>query len=182
MLALLILAIGLAMDAFAVSLVRGATGHRSVARALELGFAFGLAQGLMPLLGWAAGAALGDTFRAIDHWIAFGLLGVLGGRMVWEALASGEATPASHSRLLGLVTAAFATSVDAAAAGLTLNLFGLAIPTACAVIGLTTAVLCTLGYLVGGRVPGRSSTTAELLGGFILVALGIKILIEHLSA
>ena len=182
MLALAILAIGLAMDAFAVSLVRGATGARHILRALELGFAFGLAQGLMPLLGWAAGEAFGDTFRSFDHWIAFGLLGLLGGKMVREALSAGDEPPASHGRLLGLVTAAFATSIDAAAAGLTLSLFGLAIPTACLVIGLTTALLCTLGYLAGARVSGRSGASAELLGGIILIALGIKILVEHLSA
>jgi manganese efflux pump family protein len=135
----------------------------------------------MPLLGWAAGEALGDAFRAVDHWIAFGLLGLLGGRMVWEALSSGDEPPVSHGRLLGLGTAAFATSIDAAAAGLTLSLFGLAIPTACAVIGLVTALLCTLGYLAGSRVSGRIGSAAELLGGFVLVALGIKILIEHLS-
>jgi len=183
MLALLFLSLGLAMDAFAVSLVRGSVGEKSAARAIELGLAFGVAQGLMPLLGWALGMAFGTMFQAVDHWIAFGLLALLGGRMLWEALSEGEESPAGmHSRLFGLATAALATSVDAAAAGLTLSLFGLAIPTACIVIGATTALLCIAGYWLGSRVSGRVGKLAEIFGGLVLIGLGLKILIQHLTA
>lgn len=182
MLALLVLSIGLAMDAFAVSLVRGSVGERSAVRAAELGLAFGLAQGLMPLLGWALADTLGGTFRAYDHWIAFTLLAVLGGRMLMEAFSADEEhKPGTHSRLLGLATAAFATSIDAAAAGMTFSLLGMSVPVACLTIGATTAVLCSAGYLLGSRVPERMGNLAEVLGGLVLIGLGIKILLEHLA-
>ena len=180
MLALLVLSLGLAMDAFAVSLVRGSVGERSAVRAAELGLAFGAAQGLMPLLGWA----LADTFEGAleDAGAAGAVLAVLGGRMLTEAFsADEERKPGEHSRLLGLATAAFATSIDAAAAGMTFNLLGLAVPVACLTIGATTAVLCTAGYLLGSRVPERMGKMAEVLGGLVLIGLGVRILLEHLA-
>ena len=171
------------MDAFAVSLVRGSTGPRSLSRALEMGLAFGLAQGLMPLLGWGLGLAFTDAFRRFDHWIAFSLLVVLGGRMLVEALSSqGDTAAGHHGRLLGLLTAAFATSVDAAAAGLALPMLGTSIPLACATIGATTALLCTAGYIAGAHASQRAGKGAEFLGGLVLIGLGIKILVEHLTA
>ena len=182
MLALLVLSLGLAMDAFAVSLVRGSVGERSAVRAAELGLAFGAAQGLMPLLGWALADTFEGAFQAVDHWIAFILLAVLGGRMLLEAFSADEERKAGeHSRLLGLATAAFATSIDAAAAGMTFNLLGLAVPVACLTIGATTAVLCTAGYLLGSRVPERMGKMAEVLGGLVLIGLGVRILLEHLA-
>lgn len=181
MLALFALAFALAMDAFAVSLVRGCTGDRSWLRAIELGLIFGLAQGLMPLLGWAVGEAFGSSFRSFDHWIAFLLLSLLGGRMAFEALSKGEPTNVGHhGRWLGLLTAAFATSIDAAAAGLTLPLFGIWLPTACLIIGATTAFLCAFGYLAASFVGVRAGKAAELLGGLVLIALGLRILVTHL--
>jgi putative Mn2+ efflux pump MntP len=180
MLALLALSGGLAMDAFAVSLIRGSTGGRGLLRALELGVAFGIAQGVMPLIGWALGASFGDTFKAVDHWIAFALLGFLGGKLLVEGFSGeGEAEAPRHGRLLGLLTAAFATSIDAAAAGLTLPMFGAPIPAACLAIGGTTAVLCTLGYVLGAHASERAGKRAEVIGGVVLIAVGIKILIEH---
>ena len=180
--ALFILSIALAMDAFAVSLVRGSVGQRSVARAAELGAAFGLAQGLMPLLGWALADLLGDLFTVVDHWVAFILLSVLGWRMLRESFAPPDGpSPGEHSHLLGLATAAFATSIDAAAAGVTFDLLGLSVPLACLTIGATTALLCTAGYLVGGRVPERLGKRAEFVGGLVLIGLGLKILLEHLA-
>ena len=182
MLSLIILSLGLAMDAFTVSLVRGSVGEQRFIRAAELGIAFGLAQGLMPLLGWGLGVVFAGTFQSIDHWIAFGLLVVLGGRMLMEAASSDEeTTPGDHSRVFGLMIAAVATSVDAAAAGLTLPVLGVLIPLACLTIGVTTAALCTVGYLLGSRVPKRTGKRAELFGGLVLIALGFKILVDHLA-
>ena len=181
MFALLVLSVGLAMDAFAVSLVRGSVGERRFVRAAELGLAFGLAQGLMPLVGWGLADALGEAFKAFDHWIAFVLLSVLGGRMLFEAFSPPEgAQVGRHSRLLGLAIAAFATSIDAGAAGITFDLFGFVVPLACLAIGATTAVLCTAGYMLGARVPGQLGKKAEILGGLVLIALGTRILITHL--
>lgn len=182
MLALLILSVGLAMDAFAVSLVRGSVGERSAVRALELGLAFGLAQGLMPLLGWALADTFHGTFEAIDHWIAFVLLAVLGGRMLMEAFSADEDRKVGeHSRLFGLAVAAFATSIDAAAAGMTFTLLGVAVPIACLTIGATTAVLCSAGYVLGSRVPEHWGKVAEIVGGLVLIGLGVRILVEHLA-
>lgn len=183
MIALLFLSLGLAMDAFAVSLARGAGGDHRMVRALELGLLFGLAQGLMPLLGWSLGLVFTETFKTFDHWIAFVLLAGLGGRMLFEAATGGEETAiGSHGRWLALLLSAVATSVDAAAAGLTLPLLGASIPVACATIGLTTAVLCTVGYMVGAHASRTVGKAAELAGGAILIGLGVKILIEHLAA
>ena len=182
MFALLILSVGLAMDAVAVSLVRGTVGQRRLLPALELGAAFGLAQGVMPLLGWALSEAFGAAFESVDHWIAFALLSVLGARMFWEAFQESEPPPAGPLRLLALATAALATSIDAAAAGLTFGVLDVSVPVACLTIGATTAVLCTIGYLAGSQVSGRAGKWAEVLGGAVLIGLGVKILLEHLGA
>lgn len=178
------LSIGLAMDAFAVSLVRGSVGDRRLVRALELGFAFGLAQGIMPLIGWGLGWAFAGSFKFYDHWIAFLLLGLLGGRMLFEALTGDDddGVISSHSRFLGLAVAAFATSIDAAAAGLTLALLDTTVPVSCLIIGCTTAALCTLGYWLGGRVSRRGRKVSELVGGLVLIGLGTRILFDHLSS
>jgi manganese efflux pump family protein len=181
MLALLVLSVGLAMDAVAVSLVRGAIGERRLLPALELGGAFGLAQGVMPLLGWGLSQALGTAFERVDHWIAFALLSGLGARMLWQASKPDAPPAAGPLRLLGLATAAFATSIDAAAAGLTFGVLEVSVTAACLTIGGTTAVLCTAGYLVGSQVSGRTGKWAEGLGGAVLIALGVKILAEHLA-
>ena len=183
MIALLVLSVGLAMDAFAVSLVRGSVGQRSAIRSLEIGAAFGLAQGIMPLIGWGLGRAFEGEIETFDHWIAFALLLVLGIRMLREALADEEgAEPPLRDHFLGLATAALATSIDAAAAGLTLPLLGVPITLACLTIGATTAVLCTIGYAIGSRSTGTLGKRAEIVGGLVLIGLGFKILIEHLSA
>lgn len=182
---LVLLALALSADAFAVALVRGAAGEHSLARALETGLAFGLAQALMPLLGWGAGVALAGWIEAIDHWIAFVLLAGLGLRMLYAAFsgtgedgATGQADPGS---LLGLFAAAVATSIDAAAAGLTLDLFGLPVWQSCLIIGVVTALVCVPGYWFASRIGGRLGRIAEAGGGVMLVGLGAKILLEHLA-
>ncbi|MFA9200369.1 MAG: manganese efflux pump MntP family protein [Cypionkella sp.] len=183
MLALAILALGLAMDAVAVAVARGAAGEPGARRALEVGAAFGIAQGLMPLVGWGLGVALAGAIAAFDHWIAFALLTVLGLRMIREALRgpdAGGGSAASHYG--GLAAASVATSVDAAAAGIALPLLGQPIALACLIIGGTTGVLCVVAYGLGGRAGARIGARAELLGGLVLIALGGKILVEHLGA
>ena len=154
MTALFLLALALAADAFAVSIARGAGGPHSLTRALETGLAFGAAQGIMPLLGWGLGALFAGWLAAIDHWIAFGLLTVLGGRMLMAARSDEDEAddgvePAGISRrahLLALFAAAVATSIDAAAAGLTLDLFGLPVWLSCLLIALVTGAVCVPGY------------------------------------
>ena len=187
MTALFLLALALAADAFAVSIARGAGGPHSLTRALETGLAFGAAQGIMPLLGWGLGALFAGWLAAIDHWIAFGLLTVLGGRMLMAARSDEDEAddgvePAGISRrahLLALFAAAVATSIDAAAAGLTLDLFGLPVWLSCLLIALVTGAVCVPGYWFASRIGGKIGKLAEGVGGVVLIGLGVKILLEH---
>jgi putative Mn2+ efflux pump MntP len=183
MLGLLLLSVALAMDAFAVSLVRGAGGGRHAWAAIEVGLAFGLAQALMPLLGWALGRAFAGTIEAFDHWIAFALLSILGLRMLRASLGEDEPpVPSRRSHLVGLGASAIATSIDAAAAGITLPALGVGITTACITIGVTTAIVCTLGFLMASKVSANLGKRAELFGGLVLIGLGVRILFDHLGA
>lgn len=181
MLALMILAFALSMDAFAVSLVRGSVRGHHASEGLQIAVAFGLAQGLMPLIGWWLGITFAGTFQQIDHWIAFVLLGVLGARMIGEGLSKEEvgAKDRSRSAILTLIVSAFATSIDAAAAGITLPMLGVAVPVACLAIGGTTAVICFIGYEIGGKASLHVGKWAEVLGGTILIGLGTRILVQH---
>lgn len=188
MLPLFLLALALAADAFAVSIARGAAGPHSLARALETGLAFGAAQGIMPLAGWALGALFMAWIEAVDHWIAFGLLTFLGVRMLFAAFSEEEAEYAveekdadRRSHLLVLFIAALATSIDAAAAGLTLDLFGPPVWLSCLAIAGVTAAVCVPGYWFASRIGGRFGHLAEAAGGVVLVGLGAKILIEHMA-
>ncbi len=183
MAALLLLALALAMDAFAVSIARGAAGEHSMVRALETGLAFGVAQGVMPLLGWALGALFMQWIEAVDHWIAFGLLAFLGIRMLKEAFSKDEDDDEAPRRsyYLALFAAAIATSLDAAAAGLTLDVMGLPLGLSCIVIALVTMGMCIPGYWFAARFGSRLGHYAEAVGGIVLIVLGVKILLEHLA-
>lgn len=180
MLAVLALAVALAMDALAVALAQGAAGHMRPGQAARLALAFGFAQAAMPLLGWALGTAFAGWIEAVDHWIAFVLLSLIGLKMILESREEAEADPG----LAGwhLFAAAIATSIDAAVAGITLPLLGVDVLLACATIGLVTAALCFAGALGGGRAGRHLGGRAELVGGLVLIGLGVKILVEHLVA
>lgn len=180
MLALIALAFGLAMDAFAVSVAQGASRRPGWGGALAIGAAFGLAQGLMPLLGWGLGVAFAGYISAVDHWIAFGLLGLLGAKMLREGLSKEEATVAPALIGWTLLGAAIATSIDAAAAGVTLPTLGSPIATACLVIGGVTGVLCVAGVKIGAASGARLGKAAEVLGGVVLIGIGVRVLIGHL--
>lgn len=181
---ILILAVGLAMDAVAVALVRGSVGEHRLWRAIEVGLFFGIAQGVMPLAGWALGTAFADHIAAVDHWVAFVLLAFLGGRMIVEAMSGDDDVAASmpRSHYAGLTIAAVATSIDAAAAGITLPLLDVPVALSCLTIGGVTALLCAFSYAGGTRASARMGKWAELAGGVILIGLGTRILIEHLAA
>ena len=182
MIALLLLSLALAMDAFAVSLVRGAAGQHTWRRAVETGAAFGLAQGVMPLLGWALGSLFLSYIAAFDHWIAFALLSFLGVQLLREGLGSDadddDVAPASFS-YSGLLLAAVATSIDAAAAGLTLDLFGFSPVLSCVVIAAITAALCIPAYRFAAGIGPRLGKRAEVFGGLVLIGLGVRIVAEH---
>lgn len=173
------LAFGLAMDAFAVAVAQGAAGHNSSSNAVRVGAAFGAAQGIMPLAGWALGAAFLPVISAFDHWIALVLLVFLGAKMLWEAYGHDTASPARNLTGWALFTAAIATSIDALAAGVTLPALGLPVLLTCAAIAVVTGMLSAIGVLFGGVVSARLGKFAEIAGGLMLIALGIKIFVEH---
>lgn len=178
--ALIALAFGLAMDAFAVSVAQGASRRPGIGGALLIGGAFGLAQALMPLLGWGLGVAFASVIQVVDHWIAFVLLGALGAKMIHEGLVRGDDAP--PPALIGwpLFVAAIATSIDAAAAGITLPMLGSPIAIACLTIGVITGVSCIVGVWIGAASGARLGKAAEVIGGLVLIGLGTKILVGAL--
>ncbi len=177
MIAALLLAFALAMDAFAVALTQGARFRPSLRGGLAIALTFGAFQAVMPLAGWAVGAVALGYVEAIDHWIAFGLLSFLGLRMLGGHVGDEEAA----RRLTGrtLLVAGLATSIDALAAGITLPTLGVPPLLAVALIGCVTAVMSGAGVLLGRVAGDRLGTWAERAGGLILIGLGIKILAEH---
>lgn len=184
MLALGLLAVALAMDAFAVAIVRGCVGRATWAQCAAVGLMFGAAQGLMPLIGWGLGVAFHDLIASWDHWLAFGLLAFLGAKMIREGLQGGgdEASGNDGFTFAALLAAAVATSIDAAATGLTLDTFGFPVALSCAVIAAVTAILSFIGCAAGRRLGPLAGKRAELVGGVVLIGLGINLLAEHLSA
>lgn len=182
MIAALFLAFALAMDAFAVALAQGARFRPGVRGALAIACTFGAFQAVMPLVGWGIGAAAFAYIAALDHWIAFGLLTILGLRMLGGDAGAGEAGAGEAARALtgrALAVAGVATSIDALAAGITLPALGAAPLTAAALIGGVTFGLSGAGVWLGRAAGAALGPWAERAGGMILIALGVKILAEH---
>lgn len=171
-----LLGLALAMDAFAVALTQGARYRPPVRRRLLLAGAFGAAQGLMPLVGFFAGALVLAYVASVDHWIAFVLLGYLGIRMLRDGGEIGD-----RPQLAGwaLLSAALATSIDALAAGLTLPTLSFPPLASCALIALITFFVSGAGTEIGRSVGERLGRPAEVLGGIILIGLGVRIVLEH---
>jgi manganese efflux pump family protein len=182
---LLALAVALAMDAFAVAIVTGLAVKPLTGRhVFRLAFHFGLFQALMPALGWAAGNAIHDYFAAFDHWVALCLLGFVGGKMLWGAWHGGEGKHYTSDPTSGwdLVLLSVATSIDALAVGLTLALIGSAIVVPALVIGLVAGAFTVTGMLLGRRIGALWGKRVEVAGGLVLIAIGVRIVIQHLSA
>jgi manganese efflux pump family protein len=180
----LLLAFAMSTDAFAAAVGKGATLHKPrIREALRTGLIFGVIEALTPLVGWALGRAAAPFVASWDHWIAFGLLGILGLRMIRAGLRTpeeGDVKPSSHSFWL-LALTGFATSIDAMAVGVGLAFIDVNILSTAATIGVATMVMVTLGVMVGrflGVVVGQK---AEIVGGVILVGIGGAILAEHLG-
>lgn len=180
---LLGIAVALAMDAFAVALATGLTLPVMSGRHMfRLGFHFGLFQALMPVIGWLAGLTIQGWISAYDHWIAFGLLAFVGGKMIHEALTGGEdeeALERDPTRGWSLVMLSVATSIDALAVGLTLAMLNVSIWMPSLVIGLVAGALTVVGMLLGRRISGIWGKRVEVFGGLVLCGIGIKILVEH---
>lgn len=171
---------GLAMDAFAVSVVNGAVFKElKIQHALRMAFFFGAFQGLMPLLGYTAGSAFGSYITHIDHWIAFGLLVGIGGKMIYESfkIRELEKKTAVSENLIALLALSIATSIDALAVGFTLTLITDYIIRAVVTIGVITFIISYAGYELGKRFGHFFENKIEIIGGLILIAIGCKILI-----
>jgi len=180
---LVALAVALAMDAFAVAVATGA-GLKAVSgrQTFRLAYHFGLFQALMPVLGWAAGHTFSKAIEAFDHWAAFGLLAIVGGHMIVEAIRGREDRPRRDpTRGMTLVLLSLATSMDALAVGLSLALLNVSIWWPSAVIGLVCAAF-TAGGLHLGRMAAaatRLGRFAEVAGGLVLLAIGVRLLAQH---
>lgn len=189
-LTLLSTAIGLAMDAFAVSLSNGTFLRKaSAGQTLKIAGVFGLFQGMMPTLGYLIARLFSDQIVAFDHWVAFCLLVFIGGKMLWETLHEDESdTPAADpTGWRTLLLMAVATSIDAMAVGVTMAMSrtGLLAPSygfalCSAVIAAVTLVICLFGVQLGCRTGTRYGKRAQIAGGIVLILIGIKILVEHL--
>lgn len=177
MIAAVLLALALAMDAFAVALTQGARFRPGVRGTFAIALTFGVFQGVMPLIGWGIGAFALSYVEAVDHWIAFGLLTFLGVRMLGGHVGEDEAARALTGT--ALLVAGVATSVDALAAGITLPTLEVAPLTAVVLIGLVTFAMSGAGVALGRGAGDRWGAWAERAGGVILIGLGCKILAEH---
>lgn len=183
LLAIIGIAVGLAMDATAVaigaSVILGRVNGRQVFR---FAFHFGLFQAAMPILGWFAGRGLSSHIERWDHWVAFALLTIIGGKGIYDVFRGGEERGPGHpdpTRGLSLVILSVATSIDALAVGLSLAVLQVKIWYAAAVIGVVTAALTLCGMLLGARLGQRFGLRVRALGGLILIGIGVKILVEH---
>jgi putative Mn2+ efflux pump MntP len=183
--AILLLAVGLAMDAAAVSAARGIAVDAIRARHIVLvAVFFGGFQALMPMIGWLLGARIGPFIEAWDHWLAFGLLLFIGSKMIWEARGgkddekSGE--DVDHFALRTMAVLAVATSIDALAVGFTLPMLGAPFVLSLATIGVTTALLSVAALFAGRRFGAMLGKRLDVVGGLILIGLGVKIVLEHL--
>lgn len=177
------IAVGLAMDALAVAVTAGIILPEITPRHyFRLSFHFGLFQAFMPVIGWLAGRTIAGHIQAWDHWIAFGLLGFIGGKMIYESFRDHrEHTIPDPTRGLPLVMLSFATSIDALAIGLSLAILGVEIAIPAVIIGLITMLLTLIGMKVGQKIGLLFGSWVEKIGGVILIGIGVKILFEHLG-
>lgn len=184
---LLLMGAGLSMDAFAVSICKGLSMRKvNKKQCLVIGLFFGGFQALMPFIGWVLGSQFEQYITSIDHWIAFILLGFIGGKMVVEAIREkdeaveiGKMDPPLDLKEMFIL--AIATSIDALAVGITFAFLQVPIVEAISIIGITTFVISVIGVYVGNFFGNRYKKKAELAGGMILILIGLKILLEHLG-
>ena len=179
---LLILAVGLSMDAFAVAVCKGLALRKvRPAQMALVGLWFGGFQALMPVIGYLIGVQFSGYITAIDHWIAFALLALIGGNMVKEALSNEDEEADASLSIKKMLPLAVATSIDALAVGVSFAFLNVQIVPAAGSIGVVTFVLSAVGVKVGSLFGAKYKSRAELIGGVILILLGLKILLEHLG-
>lgn len=179
---LIITAVALSMDAFAVAIGKGLSNRKYRLRnSLVTGLYFGGFQALMPLVGFLLAGLFADYIRTFDHWIAFGLMALIGGNMIREALGGEEEHMDASFGFKAMLPLAIATSIDALATGVSFAMVGANIWAAISLIGVTTFLFSAVGVKIGNVFGARYRSKAEFVGGLILILMGLKILIEHLS-
>jgi manganese efflux pump family protein len=179
----LFIALSLSADCFAVSLGGGCSlPNLRYIRVFRTALAFGLAQAIMPTLGWLAGRSVNSYIGGFDHWIVFGLLAIVGGRMIWEAFKSQQDEKINIDITRGwlLFTLAVATSIDALAVGLSLAFLETHILLAALIIGLVAFLISHLGFYLGCKASAVLGQRARFIGGIILIGIGLRVLISHL--
>lgn len=181
-LSILLIAVGLGMDAFAVAISAGVVLRKiSFGQVFRLSFHFGLFQFLMPIIGWFAGMTVSGLIADYDHWIAFCLLTFIGGKMIWDSFKKErEFKMADPTRGLTLIVLSIVTSIDALAVGLSLAFLNVTILYPSVVIGIVASGMTVTGMVFGEKLGQFLGKKAEILGGLILIGIGIKILAEHL--
>lgn len=178
---LIILSVGLAMDAFAVSICKGlAMKKMKWKNAIIIGLYFGIFQAIMPLIGYLLGVKFQSAITSIDHWIAFVLLVGIGANMIREAMSKEKEEASDSIKVKDMLILAIATSIDALAIGITFAFLEVNITLAVSLIGIITFIISVIGVKIGNIFGDKYEKKAELAGGIILIGLGIKILIEHL--
>ena len=178
---LFIIAVGLSMDALAVAICKGLSmAKMSWKKGIIVGLWFGGFQALMPLIGYLLGAQFESKITAFDHWIAFILLGLIGGNMIREGVSGDEEKTDDSVSIKSMLPLAIATSIDALAVGVTFAFLRVNIVYAVSFIGVITFLLSTVGVKVGNVFGARYKSKAEIAGGVIMILMGLKILIEHL--
>ena len=179
---LLLLSIGLAMDAFAVSVCKGISMKKmNWKKAIVIGLYFGGFQALMPTIGYFLGTAFQSLITSIDHWIAFILLGIIGGGMIKEAFEDDKENVNDDVGFKTMIILAIATSIDALAVGITFAFLNVNLILAVSLIGIITFIISVIGTKIGNRFGDKYERKAEMVGGIILIFLGIKILLEHIG-
>ena len=185
---LLLMGVGLAMDAFAVSICKGLSMKKvKWQHGVVIGLFFGGFQALMPFIGWLLGSQFEQYITKVDHWIAFGLLGIIGGKMLFEAIKGDEEEECECGKniekldIKELFILAIATSIDALAVGITFAFLKYPVGKAVTIIGVVTFVISVAGVYIGNFFGARFKKKAEIAGGIILVGIGVKILLEHLG-
>jgi putative Mn2+ efflux pump MntP len=178
---ILFVAFSLGLDAFSVSVAAGAYfGKADAHQKFRLSFHFGLFQFFMPILGWLLGRNLLEYIESFDHWVVFIILAIIGGKMIWDNLKEdGFEVSKDISKGMAMVTLSIATSIDALAVGIGIGLLDQNIWSASIIIGIVAAAMSLIGIKIGEKLSGKFGAKAAILGGFVLILIGIKVVLEH---
>jgi len=177
-----ILAFSMSADAFAAAVSKGVVLRKpKFTEAMRIGFIFGSIETITPIIGWLIGIVASRFIESVDHWVAFTILSVIGGKMIYDGFQKEHKEPRQSHKLHVLIFTAIGTSIDAMAVGVTLALIDANIWVVATMIGVATFLMATIGIMVGHYIGTKAGKAAEILGGLCLIAIGSKILCEHLG-